>query len=52
LEIGYKLSLGVIQIGILEELSEIIPISLIILLVGIGLLMILLLRHNLNDSKL
>jgi len=37
-------TLGVIQIGILEGLSEIIPISLGILLVGIALLLILLLR--------
>jgi hypothetical protein len=37
-------TLGIIQIGILEGLSEVIPISLVILLVGIVLLLIILLR--------
>jgi len=36
-------TLGVIQIGILEGISEIIPISLGILLAGIALILILLL---------
>lgn len=35
--------LGIIQIGLLEGLIEIIPLSLIILLVGSGLLFIFLL---------
>lgn len=34
--------LGVIQIGLLEGLMEVMPLTLIILLVGIGLLIILL----------
>lgn len=36
-------TLGIIQIGILDGLSEVIPISLVILLLGIALLLILLL---------
>lgn len=37
-------TLGIIQIGILEGLSEVIPISLVILLAGIVLLLIIPLR--------
>ena len=37
-------TLGIIQIGILDGLYEVIPISLVILLIGIVLLLIILLR--------
>ena len=43
--------LGFIQIGILESLSEIIPLSLGIMLVGILLLALFLLKNKQNKSK-
>ena len=43
--------LGFIQIGILEGLSEIIPITLGIMLVGILLLALFLLKNKQNKTK-
>ena len=43
--------LGFIQIGILEGLSEIIPITLGIMLVGILLLALFLLKNKQNKTR-
>ena len=43
-------TLGVIQIGILEGLVEIISISLVLLLIGIGMLVFLIIKERISSS--